>query len=173
MTTRNKLIGAVSAVLALATLLVVVPQANADGPFRIRNFGSNKCIQPHPGNPFGNDSPVVQLPCNTNNIQKWTFTTNVKGTLSVVNLASGKCLNVSNNSTLRSPVVQFTCNTNSNQRWVPPTPRPNTVPKFFYSKVSGDTTCLDAKGDSSDFVQMQIYLCQDDHPFTLWFVDAA
>ncbi|MER6665832.1 RICIN domain-containing protein [Amycolatopsis japonica] len=166
---KAKIIGLLSAALAVTAL--AAPPAGADGYYRVRNYGSNKCIQPHPNNPLGNTVPVVQMPCNDNAVQKWAIVPNTPGTFRFINQASGFCLDVLGTNTNRAPVIQVTCNTNSGQRWVPPA-FPNSVPDFIRSKVGGGnpTRCLDAKGETADLTQMQIYDCQNDHPMTLWLI---
>ncbi|MGK4598539.1 RICIN domain-containing protein [Amycolatopsis sp. w19] len=166
---KLKIIGLLSAALAVTAL--AAPPAGADAYYRVRNYGSNKCIQPHPSAPLEQRAPVVQMPCNNNAVQKWAIVPNTSTTFRFINQASGRCLDVEGGNTNRAPVIQVTCNTNSGQRWVPPVV-PNSVPKFIYSKVGGGnpTRCLDAKGETADLTQMQIYDCQDDHPMTLWLI---
>ncbi|MFE6613019.1 RICIN domain-containing protein [Amycolatopsis sp. NPDC057786] len=168
---KAKIIGLLSAALAVTAL--AAPPAGADGYYRVRNYGSNKCIQPHPNNPLAELAAVVQMPCNNNAVQKWAIVPNTHDTVYFVNQASGFCLNVVGKNTNRAPVNQVECNDNSNQRWIPPLVVPNAVPKFIYSRVGGgDNTirCLDAKGETADLTQMQIYTCQNDHPMTHWLI---
>lgn len=166
---KAKIIGLLSVTLAVTAL--AAPPAGADGYYRVRNYGNGKCIQPHPSNPLGINSPVVQMPCNTNAVQKWAIVPNTSGTFRFLNQASGHCLDVVGGNTNRAPVIQAGCNSFSGQRWVPPV-FPNASQDFIRSKVGGGdpTRCLDAKGETADLTQMQIYDCQDDHPMTRWFI---
>lgn len=62
--------------------------------------------------------PVLQWPCHGGTNQQWTVRTVDAATVSLVNRASGKCLDVPSSSTTSgTQLIQWTCSGSANQRW--------------------------------------------------------
>ena len=166
---HTRLIGALAAVLGLATL--VAPQAEAADLYRLRNFGSGMCLQPNPNALLDQGTHLVTRPCDSSAAQRWVISPNTSGTYRLINQLSGYCADVYGVNADNTPVAQWVCNSASNQRWVLPS-FPNSVPKLVESKVGGGSgkRCLHSV-HTGDLSPVRINPCNADNAQMLWYIE--
>src|SRR5690242_12157458 len=118
MSMRRKAIagGVVSVGALMASLGLAQPsQAAGSGPFVIRNFGSNMCVQTDPNN-SSTSVQLVQEPCTGSAAQKWTFDPIGGGNYHLVNSGNGACMRARAAADL-SIVDTVSCSSISNEVW--------------------------------------------------------
>ena len=110
---------------------------------RLRTAGG-RCLDAAPGDPEG--AAAQPDPCGDGAGQRWRQVPG-DGAVTLVNVASGKCLDVNNRSTDDGAQVQeWTCNGGPNQQWrLQPAPTAGAV--LLVSVNSGK--CVDASGGTA------------------------
>jgi len=97
-----------------------IPAATS-GYYTVVNLNSNKCLDVT-GRSTANGAVIQQYTCNGGTNQEWypsVAQNNPAATIyNLINLNSGKCLDVTGRSTANGAVVQqWTCNGGTNQEW--------------------------------------------------------
>jgi hypothetical protein len=144
-------------VLAAAGVLAATPavaQASSQSAsyYRVINRLSGKCLTPQ-GSADGLN--VTQVTCNGSTNQRWLLDTASVGT--IVNQATGKCLELSNDSSVNGqPIVTWTCDGYSGQRWMPV----HRGGQYFELHPYSTGKCLDLANDNpADGAYIQQWGC--------------
>lgn len=123
------------------------------------------CLQPLNASTV-QGAAIVRATCKAAPEQLWIMTEVGNGSLHLMNVHSGLCLDARGSATSGTPVQQWTCNQISNENWEPNGPA-YTV--SFTSRVSGtDKYCLDVNDNGPS---AQIYGCNGT-PSQIWKINA-
>jgi hypothetical protein len=149
------------------TLGAAAAPALADS-YQIQNYGSGKCAGVNWWEAGNNGAGVVQQDCNSSSpYQQWTRDPIGSGYQHFVNVASGKCMDVTDGINADwTPVQQWTCTNTPGMAWKTSFPYP-WVPFQVKSAIGG--RCLDVRGGSlQPGAVIQIYHCTSNNPAQVW-----
>ncbi|WP_412538293.1 RICIN domain-containing protein [Longispora sp. K20-0274] len=101
----------------ILSLAEVEVRSTLAGTYTATNAGSGRALDNPGGSATG--TQLVQWTPNGGAHQKWRLTAGADGTYTIVNVASGLCVDVSGGSTAAgAAVIQWTCHGGTNQKWV-------------------------------------------------------
>jgi hypothetical protein len=156
------MLGLLSVGAAIAASVVFAPAAHASGPFQIKVFRSQKCIQTSPAN-SGADIQLEQQTCDptrTNRAQLWLLDPIGGHDYHIINVNNGLCMRAHGANADFTPVETIDCTTISDERFTIDAPIPNPVPTEIRSRLSGGNRCLDiASPFTENGAKLQIFHC--------------
>jgi hypothetical protein len=173
MLSRRKILGLFSAAVVIGVSLVFAPAAHASGPFQIKVFGSNKCIQTNPAN-SGAGIQLEQWDCDptrANRAQLWFLDPIGGNDYHFINVNSGLCMRAHGANADFTPVETIDCTTISDERFTFDAPVPNPVPHEIHSRLSGGNRCLDiANGSNANGAKLQLFHCTGNNPGQVFMI---
>ncbi|MBO0867616.1 MAG: RICIN domain-containing protein [Micromonosporaceae bacterium] len=121
----------------------------------VHQLGSGLCLDVKDGK---QGAKAVQQQCQGGDTQRWTVHTSADGTFTLVNVASGMCLDVTDRSVDdNAKIQQWTCNGGTNQQWQ--ATRADSAGAVALVSV-GSGKCLDVPGASHDQgAELQQHTC--------------
>ncbi|HEY8101101.1 MAG TPA: RICIN domain-containing protein [Burkholderiaceae bacterium] len=131
---------------------LTVPAATATATTQVISVHSGKCLDVTGGTAAtGNGVPIEQWTCSGQSNEAWTVKDMGNGQYELIASNSGKCLDITNSSTVSgTPVQQMSCTGQPNQLW---TLLSNAARQFQVISVlksaQGNQNCLTIKKDSS------------------------
>jgi Ricin-type beta-trefoil lectin domain len=167
MLSQRKILGLFSVAAAIAVSLVFAPAAHAAGPFQIKVFGSQKCIQiPAIGD------QLEQQPCDrANRAQLWLLDPIGGNDYHIINVASGMCMRARGQNADFTPVETTDCTNISDERFTFDAPVPNPVPHEIHSRLSGGNRCLDiANTSNANGAKLQLFHCTGNNPGQVFMI---
>jgi hypothetical protein len=168
---RRKILGLFSVAAAIAVSLAFAPAANASGPFQIKVFGSQKCIQTTPSN-SGADIQLEQWDCNrANRAQLWLLDPIGGNDYHIINVNNGLCMRAHGRNADFTPVETIDCTNISDERFTFDAPVPNPLPHEIHSRVAGGNRCLDISNTSNaNGARLQLFHCTGNNPGQVFLI---